>query len=133
MGVNRRPWRLMAAGLCGLLLSGTLVAELPRGKEPFGGNKSARRIFLDCMTEATDEYAGVEFKYAIDEATETLRVSRWGEPVEVKFGPSYITYRTTGMALKMSVAINRETWHFTMLHEGGVFVVTGVCKEAAQP
>lgn len=100
----------------------TVIASSPE--------KVDRVVYLNCITETTDEYAGVEFRYTIDEAAETIRVSRWGEVADVRFGPSYITYRTLGMATKMNVSINRETWQFTMLHQGGVYVVTGSCRES---
>lgn len=90
-----------------------------------------RTLSLDCITEANEEYAGVPFRYTIDEVAESIHVSRWGEPKDVVFGPAFITYRTRGMALKMTVSVNRETWQFTMLHDGGVFVVTGSCKEVS--
>lgn len=125
-------WHHLAFGpfvLLAILISGTIYAETQAGGKPEADVSPVRRIYLDCVTETNEEYAGVEFKYVIDEATETVRVSRWGEPVDIKFGPSYITYRTRGMALKMAVSINRKTWQFTMLHEGGVFVVTGSCLE----
>lgn len=133
--VRRAPrWHRLAFGPFGLLVilvSGTIYAETPAGGKPDADATPARRVYLDCVTETNKEYAGVEFKYVIDEATETVRVSRWGEPVDIRFGPSYITYRTRGMALKMAVSINRKTWQFTMLHEGGSFIVTGVCQERA--
>lgn len=129
---NRQKQRL-AAGFSGLLLSAAFLAGNAAGADSAVGAKGERRIYLDCATEATDQYAGVEFKYTIDEAAETVTVNRWGEAADVRFGPSYITYRTLGMAQKMNVSINRETWQFTMLHEGGGFVINGTCKEATKP
>lgn len=127
--IQIRPWRRLAAGFPRFLLFGALLVVQATGANLKAAGKEANRVYLDCVTETTKEYAGVEFKYTIDEAANTLSVSRWGEPVDVRFGPAYITYRTLGMALKMNVSINRETWQFTMLHEGGVFVVNGICKE----
>jgi hypothetical protein len=130
---QKRQMQRLAAGFSGLLLSGAFIAGNAAGADSAAGAQGARRIYLDCATEATGQNAGVEFKYTIDEAAETVQVNRWGEPADVKFGPVYITYRTLGMALKMNVSINRETWRFTMLHEDGVYVINGTCKEATRP
>lgn len=130
---QKRQWQRLAAVFSGILLSAALLAGNAAGADSRAQAQGTRRIYLDCATEATDQYAGVEFKYTIDESAETVSVNRWGEAADVKFGPSYITYRTLGMAQKMNVTINRETWQFTMLHEGGVYVVHGTCKEATRP
>jgi len=126
------PWQRLAERFFPVLLFGVLCVVNTAGADSKTATKEASRVYLDCVTETTEEYAGVEFKYTIDEAANTVSVSRWGEAIDVRFGPAYITYRTLGMALKMNVSINRETWQFTMLHEGGVFVVNGTCKDATR-
>lgn len=131
--IRIRPWRHLAAKFSLPLFCGVFLVLTATGTVSETATEDARRVYLDCVTETTEEYAGVEFKYTIDQAANTLSVSRWGEPIDVRFGPVYITYRTLGMALKMNVSINRQTWQFTMLHEGGVFVVNGSCKEATRP
>lgn len=125
-------WLCLAIGTCGPLPSHALPGDAATDLDFRTGKKALRLVHLDCVTETTDEYAGVEFTYTIDEAARTVHVNRWGDAVDVRFGPSYITYRTLGMALKMHVSINRETWQFIMLHEGGVFVVNGSCKETTR-
>jgi hypothetical protein len=86
-------------------------------------------IQLECVTDSTADYAGVPFSYRLDEQARQVVVSRWGEVADVVFGPAYITYRTLGMGTKMNVSISRETWRVTMIHVGGVYVVTGSCRK----